>query len=59
MINTTNYANKIVENLEAQGYTKDMVIGYLEGTISGLKYLENEKVDEYLARTVKETQPKQ
>jgi hypothetical protein len=58
MINTTNYANKIVENLEAQGYTKDMVIGYLEGTISGLKYLENEEVDKYLARTVKETQPK-
>ena len=56
-MNTTNYANKIVENLEAQGYTKDMVIGYLEGTINGLKYLENEKVDKYLARTVKETQP--
>jgi hypothetical protein len=59
MIDATNYANKIVENLEAQGYTKDMVIGYLEGTISGLKYLENKKVDEYLARTVKDTQPKQ
>jgi hypothetical protein len=58
MVNTTNYANKIVENLEAQGYTKDMVIGYLEGTINGLKYLENEEVDKYLARTVKETQPK-
>lgn len=57
-MNTTNYANKIVENLEAQGYTKDMVIGYLEGTINGLKYLENKKVDEYLARTVKDTQPK-
>lgn len=56
-MNTTNYANQIVQNLEAQGYTKDMVIGYLEGTINGLKYLENEKVDQYLARTVKETQP--
>ena len=54
-MNTTNYANKIVENLEAQGYTKDMVIGYLEGTINGLRYLENKKVEEYLARTVKET----
>ena len=57
MINTTDYANELVKNLEDKGYTKDMVIGYLQGTISGLKYLENKKVDQYLARTVKETQP--
>ena len=57
VMNTTNYANQIVTNLEAKGYSKDMVIGYLEGTINGLRYLENKKVEEYLARTVKETQP--
>lgn len=57
MINTTDYANELVKNLEDKGYTKDMVIGYLQGTISGLKYLESKKVDQYLARTVKETQP--
>lgn len=57
-MNTINYANKIVQNLEAQGYTKDMVIGYLEGTINGLKYLDSDEVNEYLARTVKDTQPK-
>ncbi len=56
-MNTTNYANQIVTNLEAKGYSKDMIIGYLEGTINGLRYLENKKVEEYLARTVKETQP--
>jgi len=56
-MNTINYANKIVQNLEAQGYTKDMVIGYLEGTINGLKYLDSNEVNEYLARTVKDTNP--
>jgi hypothetical protein len=56
-MNTTNYANQIVTNLEAKGYSKDMIIGYLEGTIDGLRYLENKKVEEYLARTAKDTQP--
>lgn len=56
-MSTINYATEVVKNLKAQGYTENMIIGYLEGTINGLKYLENEKVDQYLARTVKETQP--
>ena len=51
---TTNYGNEIVKNLEAQGFTKDMVIGYLQGTLNGLRYLENEKVLEYLKRTVEQ-----
>jgi hypothetical protein len=58
MVNTTNYATEVVNNLKAQGYTENMIIGYLEGMVNGLKYLENKKVDQYLARTVKETQPK-
>lgn len=52
---TTNYGNEIVNNLEAQGFTKDMVIGYLQGTLNGLRYLENEKVLEYLKRTAEQT----
>ena len=51
---TTNYGQEIVNNLEAQGFTKDMVIGYLQGTLNGLRYLENEKVLEYLKRTAEQ-----
>jgi hypothetical protein len=52
---TTNYANQIVSNLERQGFTKDMIIGYLEGTINGLKYLSSTEISEYLRRTVNDT----
>jgi hypothetical protein len=52
---TTNYANQIVSNLERQGFTKDMIIGYLEGTINGLKYLSSQEISEYLRRTVNDT----
>lgn len=53
---TTNYANQIVSNLERRGYTKDMIIGYLQGTLSGLKYLSSKDISEYLRRTVNETE---
>jgi len=59
MIDTTNYANKIVSALESKGYTKDMVIGYLEGTLNGLKYLENKKISQYMQNTVKDLQTQQ
>lgn len=51
----TNYGLEIVSHLEAKGFTKDMVIGYLQGTLNGLRYLENEKVLEYLKRTVEQS----
>lgn len=56
MINTTDYASQIVQNLETQGYTKDMIIGYLQATLSGLKYLELNEITQYLKRTVEVTQ---
>jgi len=59
MIDTNNYTNKIVSMLEEKGYTKDMVIGFLEGTLNGLKYLENKKISQYLQNTVKDLQTKQ
>ena len=59
MIDTTNYANKIVSSLESKGYTKDMVIGYLEGTLNGLKYLENKKISQYMQNTIKDLQTQQ
>ena len=50
-----NYGTEITNKLEAKGYTKDMIIGYLEGTINGLKYLDNPKqATQYLERTLKE-----
>ena len=58
MIDTTNYANKIVSSLESKGYTKDMVIGYLEGTLNGLKYLENKKISQYMQNAISQTSSK-
>jgi hypothetical protein len=53
---TTNYATQIVNNLEAKGYTKDMIIGYLEGTINGLKYLDSKQVEKYLKQASKDSE---
>ena len=50
-----NYGTEISRKLEAKGYTKDMIIGYLEGIVNGLKYLDNPKqATQYLERTLKE-----
>ena len=52
---TTDYSNQIVQNLESKGYTKDMIIGYLQGTLNGLKYIESKKISDYLQHTVQDT----
>jgi hypothetical protein len=57
MIDTTDYANQIVNKLEAKGYSKDMIIGFLQGTISSLKYMENKTISNYLSKVVKDVQP--
>jgi hypothetical protein len=57
MIDTTDYANQIVNKLEAKGYSKDMIIGFLQGTISSLKYMENKTISNYLSKVVKDIQP--
>ena len=55
MTNTTNYANDIVTNLEKKGESKDYIIGFLSATLNGLRHIENEKVKEYLIRSVEQT----
>lgn len=52
----TNYANNIVNELEKKGESKDYIIGFLTATINGLRYLENEQVEDYLKRSVKHAQ---
>lgn len=52
----TNYATQMVQQLEAKGESKDYIIGFLIATINGLSYLENEKVEEYLKRSVEHAQ---
>ena len=53
----TQYAHEIVNNLEKKGESKDYIIGFLTATINGLRHLESKEVQEYLQRTVKQTQP--
>jgi hypothetical protein len=57
VMDTTDYANQIVNKLEAKGYSKDMIIGFLQGTISSLKYMENKTISNYLSKVVKDIQP--
>lgn len=57
-MNNTNYANDIVTNLEKKGESKDYILGFLSGTLNGIRYLEsNEQIIDYLNRSVKQTQP--
>jgi len=56
-MDTTDYANQIVNKLEAKGYSKDMIIGFLQGTISSLKYMENKTISNYLSKVVKDIEP--
>ena len=57
VMDTTDYANQIVNKLEAKGYSKDMIIGFLQGTISSLKYMENKTISNYLSKVVKDIEP--
>jgi hypothetical protein len=56
MNDTINYAQEIVTHLQEQGYTPDSIIGYLQGTLDGLRHLENEQVTAYLENTWKASQ---
>jgi hypothetical protein len=57
VMNNTNYAHQIINNLEKKGESKDYIIGFLTATIDGLKYIDNQQVIDYLQRSVKQTQP--
>jgi hypothetical protein len=56
-MNNTNYAQRIINNLEKKGESKDYIIGFLTATIDGMKYIDNQQVIDYLQRSVKQTQP--
>ena len=57
VMNNTNYAHQLINNLEKKGESKDYIIGFLTATIDGLKYIDNQQVIDYLQRSVKQTQP--
>ena len=55
-MNTTSYGTQIVKALEEKGQSKDYIIGFLQATLNGLRFLENDQIAEYLKRTVKQTE---
>ena len=55
VMNNTNYAEQIVNNLEAKGESKDFIIGFLQATLDGLRHLDNPEVTKYIQQTVKQT----
>jgi hypothetical protein len=55
-MNTTSYGTQIVKALEEKGQSKDYIIGFMTATLNGLRFLENDKIAEYLKRTVKQTE---
>jgi len=54
-MNTTSYGTQIVNNFEKQGESKDFIIGFLQATLNGLRFLENDKVLEYMKRSVEQS----
>ena len=54
-MNTTSYGTQIVNNFEKQGESKDFIIGFLQATLNGLRHLENDKVLEYMKRSVEQS----
>jgi hypothetical protein len=52
-----NYADVILSNLEARGYNKDMIIGYLQGILDGLQRDDSGPVISYLQKVMENTQP--
>ena len=53
----TNYTQQIVTNLEKRGESKDYIIGFLQATIDGLRYVTDVKdIQTYIKRSVEHTQ---
>jgi hypothetical protein len=53
----TDYAHEIVKTLEARGQSKDYIIGYLQATLNGVKYIEsNNEAMDYLKRALDQAQ---
>jgi hypothetical protein len=49
---TKDYGSTILKNLEARGYTKDMIIGHLTGVLNGLKYINYKHLHEFMDREI-------
>ena len=54
---TTDYGSTILMNLEARGYTKDMMIGHMTGVLNGLKYLDNKQLHGFMDREIDYSKP--
>ena len=54
-MNTTSYGTQIVNALEEKGQSKDYIIGFMTATLNGLRFLENDKVLEYMKRSVEQS----
>lgn len=55
--NTPNYGSQIVENLEQKGESPSYIIGFLTATLNSMHYMiDSKELQQYLARTVKQTQ---
>ncbi len=52
VMNTPNYVDQIVENLEKKGESTDYINGFLQATINGLIHIGDEKILEYMKRSV-------
>ena len=52
VMNNTNYADQIVKNLEKKGESTDYINGFLQATINGLQHIGDEKILEYMKRSV-------
>ena len=54
----TTSANDIVRALETRGESKDYIIGFLVGTIDGLRHNVNTQVDVYIENTLAQVKRK-
>ena len=54
---TTDYGSTILKNLEARGYTKDLMISHLTGVLNGLKYIDHKHLHEFMDREIDYSKP--
>ena len=54
---TKDYGSTILQNLEARGFTKDLMISHLTGVLNGLKYLDDEQLHNFMDREIDYSKP--
>jgi hypothetical protein len=56
VMNNTNYATQIVDNLKARGESDSYIVGFLEATINAMYYLTDRKEwQKYIENTIKQS----